>query len=162
MPSADAKFLVDPLFHEALGGEFQPGIDPTKTHTMSRLLIATLQRGQLTDKGEWGPTIRGDLGYDIGYTPSWAPGVVSRALCSERSGYAWVTGIHLTNTASDEPGNFISLYDDREQGTDLRRITMNRVGKRSSSDNEHLLLDLGSALEVARVTVAEAAKEFFS
>lgn len=89
------RFLIDPLFHEALSGEFYPQTDPHgRAHTLARLSIATVTKGEREKSG--------DQTY-FAYHPSWAPNMTTSVECTNVNNERLaILGVLVGFTASED------------------------------------------------------------
>jgi hypothetical protein len=146
---AGRSILINPMYGDALGGEFFPPTDPGKAHTLGRLAVGTVLKGSRPDTSEMSDTA------NYTYCPSWAPGVTATATCLEkrRIKYSEIIRLRLA-----QPHNSYSLLlrsiVDGGQGPDRIEIIF-------GSESQELPLALGPDISTARGTVSKFAQEFF-
>jgi hypothetical protein len=145
------QFFIRSHIYDALSGEFRPPTDPEKRlHTLGRLAIATVTKGQYTLNHE-------DESFDplFTYRPSWAPDVTAQ-----------VTGEYLTPhlmaiaslDLNDESGRGLFVSDE----TDKSGVVLQIDDSEEPGDGIYYDLALGAELQDARAAVTKAAQEFFS
>lgn len=145
LPTAELERVrMRPYFQDALSGAFVPARDPWRAHTLSRLALATLTKGEETDSVDEALAQR--------YVPSWAPGVEVTTTYTQEEGYPLVEAITLMR--DDSPRLLIACdvnFFDSSQGLLL-------VTDREKRD---LPLTLGPDLTVAQGLVTIEAQRFF-
>lgn len=146
LPSAELERVrFRPFFQDALSGAFVPARDPHRAHTLSRLAMATLMKGEEADSVDETLAQR--------YVPSWAPGVEVTTTYTEDHGYPLVEAVTLLR--EDSPRVLIACdvdFLDESQGL----LLVTDVGK-----NRELPLEPGPDLVVAQGLVTIEAKRFF-
>jgi len=131
-------------FSEALGGEFAPPSDPQRRkHRLSRLLIATTQKGEY---------LRGSGGAGYKYVPSWAPEVESNVFCEVRDGLHVVRSLALGQVGVDAQTIFLTINEKDEQGV---------IGLSTPTGALDLPLALGNDMQETTNTLAAIAQGFF-
>lgn len=103
------RLALNPLFYDALSGEFTPSTDINHQHTLGRLAVATYEKG--VDVSGNNPAYSHDGEGDIDgfmdirqYTPSWAREVLSIVECHS-SQYAFLKRLTLRYCGSDSPND---------------------------------------------------------
>ena len=152
-----ARLVVNPTFIDALGGEFTPASDPDRQHTLGRLLVATFQKGELSQPA-WDAI--GGLAYDLAYHPSWASNVISRITCLEQSEWSTVTGLWLRKTGLDGAYERVGIMDHNSRRSDAGHLRLLEPGQLGTGTE--FALDLGPQINQAREAVTKAAQKFFS
>ncbi len=138
-------FFVNPLFYDALSGEFTPPTDDKqRQHTLGRLAYASYSKGELTVEDTSPPYLRSL------YIPSWAGHVTVRAdFDFDEKGFqpTTLTGILL----QDKAKRSLCVAEDG---------SIIYIGTVDNGDTR-LPLELGEELQTARAAVTQAAQEFF-
>jgi hypothetical protein len=138
------------LFFDALSGEFYPSGDTEgRAHTLGRLAIAVVARGELLPFLSSAQT---EETRALSYTPSWAPDTLAVALCDEREDTTQLWGLHLSRTDGTE----LQVYDTsllHEEHRQLRIV--------NNAGNTLVPLQADSELHRNRELVTAAAQEFF-
>jgi hypothetical protein len=141
----------DPLFYDALSGEFKPSQDPEgRSHTLGRLALATLTKGGT-------PYMRYPAHYRheaVSYRPSWASSVRTIIEYDElRPLDLHVTDIRLIDDKDDENFLFVSRTMSVEEQW---------IAKLSAAEVESTFgLELSADMDQTQKSIAEAAQNFF-
>jgi hypothetical protein len=141
----------DPLFYDALSGEFKPPQDPEeRTHTLGRLALATLIKGGTP----YTPCASHSRHEAVSYRPSWASSAHAIIEYDDlRPLDLHVTDVRLIDDNDDE--NF--LFVSRTMSADERWIA-----KLSTADLESTFgLELSADMDQTQKSIAEAAQNFF-
>ncbi len=145
--------LVSPLFYDALSGEFQPPTDELgRSHTLARLAVATLTKGEQLE----GPEHFNVRIAEFVYTPSWASETVVEATCylDAHRKMAKLSTLHLFAPEADDLSVIsYSLFQ-------LPRLNLIR-GRTINDNTTRLPIDLGDNLTRTKQIVTAAAQEFF-
>lgn len=134
-----------PFFQDALSGPFTTSRDPHGAHTLFRLAMATLLKGEEADAAEDTLAQR--------YVPSWAPGVEVTTTYTETAGHPLVEGVTLLR--GDSPKVLVAFDVDFFDGSQGLLLVTDQGEKRE------LPLELGPDLVVAQSLVAIEAQRFF-
>jgi hypothetical protein len=141
----------DPLFYDALSGEFKPSQDPDgRAHTLGRLALATLTKGG-TPYTPCAPHSRHEA---VSYRPSWVSSAHAIVEYDDlRPLDLHVTDVRLMDDNDDENFLFISrTISDDEQW----------IAKLSASEHETaFILNLSEDMVRTQKSIAEAAQNFF-
>jgi hypothetical protein len=151
MTRGESLLTVNPLFYEALSGEFLP-VGSETSHTIGRLAVATFQKGEIADDSR--TNLSNDLWYEVNYSPSWANDVKSSVLCLEhhgRSDHALLR--HIILMREDESLRIADESYFRSKQT----VKLVRNGNATT-----LPANLGSEVLSARNAITQAAQEFFA
>jgi hypothetical protein len=148
---------INPLFFDALSGEFRPMGDPKQTHTLGRLAVATFQKGELVmprTQTPSGPTI-----YVLGYRPVWAPDVEANLSVYELDDFPHMASLHLNVQTPENDG--LSCIKS-PFGSPPLYLRLDRRNASAPEDSTIWPLELGTPLDEARTAVTEAAQELFT
>jgi hypothetical protein len=150
------KLAINPLFYDALSGEFQPQCDTVpRSHTLGRLAVATFNKGR-----RLGP-IRDDYignASEIKYSPSWAPRTTSKVIvqgASPRSDK--LTGLHLEADPEGIVEHSFSAFEQEvldDEGAHICLITNGHA--------QIIRVNLGNISEIQAHISSLANNEFFA
>lgn len=158
MSRSGADIFVNPLFFEALSGEFTPPSDAQKrAHTLGRLAIATFIKGEQKIVNH-GATTSGltNTAY-IKYSPSWAPEVTVE-----------VIGYLTDNKGKSNESEFLLKIMSLNNQEDGDLLITNLADKGLPIMHVHglgmefdLALEPGDQLDIAKHKAATLAQYFF-
>jgi hypothetical protein len=141
----------DPLFYDALSGEFKPPQDPEeRSHTLGRLALATLIKGGTP----YTPCASQSRHEAVSYRPSWVSSIHSIIEYDDlRPLDLHVTDVRLIDDNDDE--NF--LFVSRTMSADEQWIA-----KLSTAELESTFrLELSADMDQTQKSIAEAAQNFY-
>jgi hypothetical protein len=147
---------INPLFFDALSGEFRPKGDPEQALSLGRLAVATFQKGELVIPPM--KTRQKGVTYALRYQPSWAPDIAVSVLVDELDDFPEVSVVSINRKAPGYGGvSFIKTAFDSGP-------LYLKVGQKSRSEQFSTIwpLELGPPINEVRSAVTEAAQEFFS
>lgn len=132
---------MNPLFYDALSGDFHPPTDPDgKAHTLARLSVATVAKGDHEKDGEE------DFYY---YRPSWAYDIGASVVCNQiGAGNFRLSAVLVGHHVEDEFS--LALFD-----------TKGGLGSIVNAENQNYPLGLGDELNNARAFVTASAQQLF-
>jgi hypothetical protein len=157
MSKNETLLTINPLFYDALSGEFVPFGSKTK-HTLGRLAVATFQKGKEPDISPL-THVYNEHYYEIAYNPSWAEDVESRVGCFEPAemGHPQTLLRHVLLTKGNQR---LWIVDETRTNPFNSGLRITRYGTKQTEISQPM--KLGSELQAAREAVTQAAQEFFT
>jgi hypothetical protein len=78
----NSKIYGDPLFLDAMSGEFTAHTDPDTVHTLGRLIVDIFNKGEQVATSAEDETLVGSAGiiHTVSHQPEWAAGVEARTI----------------------------------------------------------------------------------
>jgi hypothetical protein len=143
---ANRRLVINPLFYDAMSGEFIYDQEPEKRrHTLGRLAYATFAKGEITTMTPAHKSAE--------YNPSWAQHVT--------------VGVDFTPRVGFDPNDDVNLalgvlLRSNTTGNGLYVDEHNDVLHIGSATDNYYSLELGKNLTIARQAVAETVQDFFN
>jgi hypothetical protein len=148
---------INPLFLDALSGEFRLMGDPDQTQSLGQLAVETFQKGELIVPRMG--TRPGPVFYGLGYEPSWAPDAGVSVMIYELDDLPHVSAVSINRKEPGYGGISFVKSPFKSESSPLYLRMDQRSHERFSTIWP---LELGPPLDEVRSAVTEAAQEFFA
>jgi hypothetical protein len=147
---------INPLFYDAISGEFRAASDPHRTHTLGRLVTATFMKGTHKNPGFSTPDFKP---FAMTYKPSWAPKaeVEIYGLKKDQLNHISFVTVGLDGVGEGHDRR-LSIWD-----CSVAADPSSNLGIRlpEADDIKDFPVELGETLEHARGTITRAVEHVF-